>query len=113
MEVGEQHEAGAEVAELLGLRLLDLQHEVTAFPHRVGAGDDLGAGAAVVVVGDARIGPGARLDHDRHVAMRHLEHAVGGDGDAVLVGLHLTGNADHERRRARPGLAERHGWLAR
>ena len=37
VEVGEEDEAGAQVAELLVLRLLDLQHDVGARPHVVGA----------------------------------------------------------------------------
>ena len=36
VEVGEEHEARAEEVELLGLGLLDLQHEVGARPHVVG-----------------------------------------------------------------------------
>ena len=43
VEVGEEHQAGPEVVELVRLRLLHLQHELGARPHVVGVGDDLGA----------------------------------------------------------------------
>ena len=41
--------------------------------------------------------PASRLDEDGHVVMAHLEHAVGRDRDAMLVGLHLARDADDQR----------------
>ena len=71
-----------------------LEHDPGALPHCVGGRKDLGTGAAVRVVGDPGARPRTRLDHDAHVVMTHLDHAVGSDRDPVLVGLHFTGNAD-------------------
>ena len=62
VQVGEEDEPGPEVPELLGLRLLHLQHEVGAAPHVGGGVDDLGAGGRVLVVGDRRVDARARLD---------------------------------------------------
>ncbi len=56
---------GRRCRELLVLRLLHLQHDVGARPHVVGAVDDLGAGAAVVVVGDRRVGARVRARRAR------------------------------------------------
>ena len=97
MQVGEQHEAGPEPVELLGLRLLDLEHELGARPHVVGSGHDLGPGGAVVVVGDRRAGAGVALDDDRRAVGGELVHPVGGDGNPVLSVFPLAGNADDER----------------
>ncbi len=50
VEVGEQHEAGAEQGEFLLPRLLDLDHHVGAFPYRGRGRHDLGARPAVLLV---------------------------------------------------------------
>ena len=85
---------GPEEVELLGLRLLDLQHEVGAAPHVVGRGHDLRADGAEVVVGDGRARARVAFDEDGHVVHGELVHAVGCDRDAVLAFLELAGHAD-------------------
>ena len=97
VQVREQHEIGTKERELLLLRLLHLEDEPGAFPHLFGVVDDLRAGAAVVVVGEPGVDARRRCSMSTgDVAMRHLGHAVGRDRDAVLLGLHLTRDADGE-----------------
>ena len=93
--------SGAEAGELAGLGLLDLADQPGPLPDLVGVGHDLGAGPAVVVVGEAGVGPGPGLDQHRDAVLAHLAHAVGRDGHPVLVGLDLAGHADDERRAVR------------
>ena len=97
VEVGEQHQARAEEVELLGLRLLDLQHEVGAAPTRRRRSARCSAPAARKSSSGMR-GAGARaaLDEHGHVVHGELVHAVGRDRDAVLAFLELAGHADDE-----------------
>ena len=53
--------------------------------------DDRGAGRAIVVVGERRAQPGARLDEHGVPTEAEFVHAGGRDRDAVLVGLDLVG----------------------
>ena len=105
VEVREQHESGAQVADLVGLRFLDLQDESRALPHLVGRRHDLGARAPVVVVADTGVVARARLDQDAHPVVRHLVHTVGSDRDAMFVGLQLARNTDDERTQNFPPAA--------
>ena len=62
VQVGEEDEPGPEQPELLGLRLLDLQHEVGALPDVVGRVDDLGARGAYSASVIDESAPAPRLD---------------------------------------------------
>ena len=64
VEVREQDLTLAQVLELRGDRLLDLHDHVGARPDLGRRRDDLGAGALVALLGDARTRSGAVLDQD-------------------------------------------------
>ena len=96
VEVGEQHQIGPEVAELRRLGLLDLAHQTGALPDLRRGGHDRGARPPVLVVGDARGDARAGLDQHLGPGVQQLADAVRRDGDAVLLGLDLTGHPDGE-----------------
>jgi hypothetical protein len=103
VEVGEQHLSFAHERELGRLRLLHLADDLGPLPHLGRRGRDLGAGPAVLVVGDRRPDPGLGFDDDGRAVMDQLRDPVGGDGDPVLVDLGLLGHADDQRPRQRLG----------
>ena len=97
VQVGEEHLPGPQQLDLLGLRLLDLQHHVGLAEHRRGVGHDARALRLVIVVGDRAALAGAGLDEHLVAALGQLAHAGGRERDAVLVGLDLGGDADLHR----------------
>lgn len=94
VQVGEQRQAGAHAVELLRDRLLDLEHHVGHAPHFVRIWDDGGADGGVGVVGELGADARVLLQVDLVAVAHQLAGARGGDGDAVLVVLHLAGDAD-------------------
>jgi hypothetical protein len=97
VEVGEQREVGPQVAGLVGLRLLDLAHDVRPSPDLVCARDHLGASGTVGLVAEAGPLPGALLHEHLDAVGLQLPHPVGRDRHPALVGLHLGGDPDDER----------------
>ena len=103
MEIGEQDEAGPEMAVLLFLGLFDLEDELG--PPGVIHRDHLGSRRDVVAVVDGRSRPGPRLDQDRCPWTQQFPGPVGGQRHPVLPGLDLRRDADDHttRRYRRPG----------
>ncbi len=67
-----------------------------------------GAGGAIGLVGDRRVQPGARLDHDVEAKGDQLFDGFGSRRDTPLMGAPLLGNGQlHRRQDILAGLAER------
>src|SRR4029453_14699390 len=94
VEVGEQDLALAQVLELRRDRLLHLHDHVGARPDLGRGSDDLGTGALVTLLRDARAGARAVLDEDLVPRRGELASALGRQRDAVLVVLDLSGDPD-------------------
>ena len=93
VEVGVEDQAGAEVLELAGQRLLDLHHHVGG--PGVGRGrHDGGARRLELLVRDAGADTGVLLDQDLVAVAGQLEDAAGVDADPVLALLDFRGDTD-------------------
>jgi hypothetical protein len=93
VKVREQRQVAAEEAELLLLRLLDLDHHLLR--PRISRGrHDLGTGSDVVGVAETCAGPRARLDEHVDAETLELTNSVWGHRHPVLVVLDLLRYAD-------------------
>ena len=81
-------------AELGRDRLLDLDDHVGAAPDVGGLGDDLGAGRAIGLVGDAAALAGAGLHQHAVAGVDERLRARRHHADAVLADLHFLRDTD-------------------
>jgi hypothetical protein len=93
VQVGEEHLALAQPADLVGLRLLHLHDQVGLRPGLL-ARDQRGARLAEARVGEAAALPCAALDQQLVTVLLQHPHRVGHETDAKLHRLGLARNAD-------------------
>ena len=97
VQVGEQHEVVAEVAVLARDRLLDLEQQLGARPHLGGVVEQRRSGGLVLGIRHRRAEAGAALHEDLMAGRDQIVHSRGRQRHAVLVVLHLGGDADPHR----------------
>ncbi len=95
VEIGEQHQALAEVLVLLLDRLLDLDDHLGEPPDVVGGADDLRAGGLVLVVGHRRQRAGVVLHQHLMSCLDQRFYACRGYAYAALVVLYFLGYANN------------------
>ena len=93
MQVAEQELAFAQQFQFVGLRLLNLDHQLGC-PGFGGGGDDGRAGGTIGVVGEPRLRAGAGLEADLVAGAGQCASALGGECHPVFVVLDFLGNAD-------------------
>ena len=114
MQIGEQHLVLAQGADLVGLRLLDLDDHLGRREHIGAARQDFGARGFVDAVVEPNAGAGAGLDNDLVPVMHQLAHAAGYQPDPVFVALYLFRHADQHRQTFRAHAAngpDREEWF--
>jgi hypothetical protein len=93
MQVGEQRLALAQKRDLLRLGLLDPEHHLGRVEDVVGGRKDARALGLEVGIGDRAALAGPALNEHLVAVLGELADADGRQRDAVLVGLHLAGDA--------------------
>ena len=92
MQVGEQHLVLAQVGKFLGLGLLHLHHQAGG-PGLLGA-DQVGPGGREGAVADPGSRTGLALDAHLEPMADQFAHAIGGEGDPLLIPFDLGRYAD-------------------
>ena len=95
MEVGEEHQARAEVGILLRDRLFDLDDHVGEAPDVGGVGDDLRANGLILLVGEGGQGACVVLDEDLVASVYQGFGAGRGYAYAAFVVFYFLGYADN------------------
>ena len=94
MQIGEEHEAFAEVDILRFDGLLDLDDHIGFAPDKARVADNLRAGVLVLRIEETRLRAGLRFDEDCVAGLGERFHACRSDADAGFVVLDLFRNAD-------------------
>ncbi len=94
MQIREQHQAGAQVRVLAGLRLFDLHHQVAGGPQRGRGGHDLRTGLRVLIVGQGTAHARARLDQHAMPRLDERLRAARQQAHAGFVILNFCGDSD-------------------
>lgn len=98
MQVGEQGVLRSEAGALGGQWLLDFDDQLGGREHLGGIGDHPGPGRRIVRVAEADGRTGLTLHPHRMAVATQLGYRRGGEADAILVVLDLSGDTDaHDR----------------
>ena len=94
VEIGEDDLAGPQLRQLGRLRLLDLHDHLRPGVNLVRAGNDLGPGLLVILVGQPGAEPRAGLDQHLVARPGQFLRSHGQHSHAVFVSLDLSGHCD-------------------
>jgi hypothetical protein len=94
MQIGEQQLVLAQRADLIGLRLLDLDDQLGDSEYIGRPRQNTRAGGLIGAIVKANRRPGAALDDDLMPLMHELANAAGHQADPVLVGFYFLWYAD-------------------
>ncbi len=103
MEIRKQDDAFAHEWKLGCLRLFDLHDHVGLLPNFFGGLDDGRAGGLIGSVGQAAAEARAFLNENSMIASHESGYSGGSNGDTILLGFDLLGDADDHIKRLNDG----------